>query len=98
MKLLITLTALLILTGCDTLPKIVPDTTGDNVIMMGLKDRINEPGSYTDSYGWLFWYGPVALLGLMWGWRNLIMKPLDCIDTEPDDEIEIKEETKETPK
>ena len=73
----------LALTACDTTPVIVPDTTSDNVVMMSLKDQINQAGAAEPSYGWLFWYGPLAVLLLMWGYRHLIRKPINCLEEEP---------------
>lgn len=83
MNKIILLTVMLILAACSTDPKIVPDTTSDNVVMMQIKDNIGQPGPTQMSYGWLFWYGPVAVLGLMWGYRNLIKKPINCLEEEP---------------
>lgn len=83
----LTLTILVILfclTGCSSDPVIVPDITSDNVVMMELKDRIAEPGVYSPSYGWLFWYAPLATLLILWGYRHLVKKPIDCIEQEPD--------------
>jgi hypothetical protein len=71
------------LAGCATNPIIVPDPTTDNVVMMEIKDRIAQPGGTQPTYGWLFWYGPVAIMMLMWGYRNLIKKPIDCLEQEP---------------
>jgi hypothetical protein len=84
MKFLKPLLLTVILTGCSTEPSIVPDTTADNVVMMQLKDQISQPGGVKPTYGWLFWYGPVAILGIMWGYRNLIKKPINCLEEEPD--------------
>ena len=78
------------LLGCSNDPKIIPDTTGDSIITLHYKDQINQPGPAASSYGWLFWYAPVALLGLGWGYRNLIRKPIDCIEKEPSS-IKIEE-------
>jgi hypothetical protein len=94
MKFLTSIIALMVLAGCSTEPFIVPDNTSDNVVMMALKDKIAAPGSTTESYGWLFWYGPVALLGLMWGYRNLIKKPINCLEQEPSSTL-IKSEVKQ---
>ena len=74
---------MILLAACSTDPTIVPDTTSDNVVMMQIKDNIGQPGPTQMSYGWLFWYGPVAVLGLMWGYRNLIKKPINCLEEEP---------------
>jgi hypothetical protein len=94
MKFLTSIIALMVLAGCSTQPFIVPDNTSDNVVMMALKDKIAAPGSTTESYGWLFWYVPVALLGLMWGYRNLINKPINCLEQEPSSTL-IKSEVKQ---
>lgn len=83
MNKIILLTVILLLAACSTDPTIVPDTTSDNVVMMQIKDNIGQPGPTQMSYGWLFWYGPVAVLGLMWGYRNLIKKPINCLEEEP---------------
>ena len=72
----------LLLVGCATDPVIIPDTTSDNVVMMQLKDHIGQPGPIEPSYGWIFWYAPVGLLMVMWGYRELIKKPIPktCVD------------------
>jgi len=70
--------------GCSSDPVIIPNKTTDNAVMLELKTKLAEPGVHTSSYGWLFWYAPLATILLMWGWRNLIKKPLDCIEKEPD--------------
>jgi hypothetical protein len=84
MKFLKALLITAILSGCSTDPTIVPDISSDNVVMMQLKDQIAQPGGVKPTYGWLFWYGPVAVLGMMWGYRNLIKKPINCLEEEPD--------------
>jgi hypothetical protein len=94
MKFLTSIITTILLAGCATEPFIVPDNTSDNVIMMSFKDQIAAAGGVAPSYGWLFWYGPVALMGLMWGYRNLIRKPINCLEQEPDSAL-IKTETKE---
>lgn len=72
----------LIVVGCSTTPEIIPDTTSDNVVMMQLKDNIGHSGPTIPSYGWVFWYSPLAVLALMWGYRELIKKPIPktCLD------------------
>jgi len=83
----IILMALSFLTGCSSNPVIIPDLTSDNGVMLELKHRIAQSeisGVYSSSYGWLFWYIPLAVLLIFWGYRNLIKKPLDCIEEEPD--------------
>jgi len=83
----LTLTILMVflcLAGCSSDPVIIPDITSDNVVMMELKDRIADPGVHSPSYGWLFWYAPLATLLILWGYRHLVKKPIDCIEQEPD--------------
>lgn len=85
----------LILAACDTTPTIIPDTTKDNPIILGMKDRINEPGITHQSYSWVFWYAPVFIISLLWAYREFIRKPLLCDDGEQKDEP--NQETKNTP-
>ena len=82
--------------GCSNDPIIVPDLTSDNVVMMELKDRIAEPGAYSPSYGWLYWYAPLASILMMWGYRTLIRKPIDCIEEEPNS-IKVQEKIDDKP-
>jgi len=91
------LTLILFLGACSTMPEILPDNTSDNVIMMQLKNDINQGGQLRPSYGWIFWYGPIAVLALMWGFRELIKKPIpkECI--EKSGEIVIENESTAQP-
>lgn len=59
--------------GCDTTPKIIPDTTGDSVLMMKLKHDIASNDVDCNS-GWLFWYIPIAVIALMWAYKEFIKK------------------------
>lgn len=59
--------------GCNTTPKIIPDTTGDSVLMMKLKHDIAS-NDVDCSYGWLFWYIPIAVIALMWAYKEFIKK------------------------
>ena len=83
MKLLTAFLSTLVLVACSSEPVIVPDPTTDNVVMMEIKDRISQPGGTQPTYGWLYWYGPLAVLLLMWGYRHLIRKPINCLEEEP---------------
>ena len=83
MKFLTSILTTLILVGCSTDPTIIPDPTTDNVVMMEIKDRIAQPGGNQPTFGWLYWYGPLAVLLLMWGYRHLIRKPINCLEEEP---------------
>lgn len=97
MKLPSLASVLIFLAGCSNDPRIVPDPTTDNVVMLEIKDRIAQPGGAQSTYGWLFWYGPVAVMMLMWGYRNLIRKPIDCIEEEPDS-AKVQEKIDDNPK
>jgi|694.fasta_scaffold04106_17 hypothetical protein len=94
MRLIISAIILFLLFGCDTTPQIIPDTTPDNAIILGMKDRINEPGAGHSSYSWVFWYVPILIIALLWAYREYIRKPLLCDDGEQKDEVV---ETKNTP-
>lgn len=83
MRLLNSILATLVLAGCSNEPVIVPDITSDNVVMLELKDKIANPGPFQPTYGWLYWYTPLAILLLMWGYRHLIRKPINCLEEEP---------------
>jgi hypothetical protein len=72
-KLYLLLISLLTL-GCASEPKIIPDTTGDSIQMMKLKHDIVSGSTIEPSYGWLFWYAPVALIALMWAYKTFIKK------------------------
>lgn len=94
MRLIISTIVLFLLLACDTTPKIIPDTTPDNPIILGMKDRINEPGASHTSYSWVFWYAPLVVISMLWAYREYIRKPLLCDDGEQKDETK---ETKNTP-
>lgn len=94
MRLIISTIVLFLLLACDTTPEIIPDTTPDNAIILGMKDRINEPGVSHTSYSWVFWYAPLVVISMLWAYREYIRKPLLCDDGEQKDEAK---ETKNTP-
>ena len=80
--------------GCDTTPKIIPDHTGDSAVMLSIKKSIEHQSADTTGYGWLFWYAPVALIAMLWAYREFIRKPLLCDDGDVKDEpAEKKEES-----
>jgi hypothetical protein len=60
--------------GCDTTPEIVPDITGDNVIMMDIKSQIENNKMVKDDYGWVIWYLPVLFLVVAWGYKEFFTK------------------------
>jgi hypothetical protein len=75
---LLSFTALLLLGACCTAPEIVPDSTGDSVIMLSLKEQIAKNSKIDAGWGWIAWYLPVVGLAGAWAWRELIKKPFVC--------------------
>jgi hypothetical protein len=86
MKYIVTVLVVLfcVLASCSSMPEIIPDKTPDNVVIAAYKDQINEPGIAKPSYSWLFWYAPIAIVVLLWAYRELLRKPIpkNCIDSE----------------
>ena len=68
------LVLVLVFAGCDTTPEIVPDITGDNVIMMDIKSQIENNKMVKDDYSWVIWYLPVLFLVVAWGWKEFFGK------------------------
>jgi cytochrome bd-type quinol oxidase subunit 2 len=60
--------------ACATNPEIVPDTTGDSVIMLDIKSQIENNKMVRDDYGWVIWYLPVLFLVVAWGWKEFFGK------------------------
>jgi hypothetical protein len=67
----------LVFAGCDTTPEIVPDITGDNVIMMDIKSQIENNKMVKDDYGWVIWYLPILFLVVAWGYKEFFVKKKD---------------------
>lgn len=42
-----------------------------------LKHRLEHDVPVATGYAWIFWYAPICLLTLGWGWREFIRKPKD---------------------
>ncbi len=60
--------------ACATNPEIVPDITGDSVIMLDIKSQIENNKMVKDDYGWVIWYLPVLFLVVAWGWKEFFGK------------------------
>lgn len=60
--------------ACDTTPEIIPDITGDSVIMMDIKSQIENNKMVKDDYGWVIWYLPVLFLVIAWGYKEFFTK------------------------
>jgi len=64
----------LAIAACDTTPEIIPDITGDSVIMMDIKSQIENNKMVKDDYGWVIWYLPVLFLVVAWGYKEFFTK------------------------
>jgi hypothetical protein len=64
----------LVFAGCDTTPEIIPDITGDNVIMMDIKSQIENNKMVKDDYSWVIWYLPILFLVVAWGYKEFFTK------------------------
>jgi cytochrome bd-type quinol oxidase subunit 2 len=60
--------------ACDTTPEIIPDITGDSVIMLDIKSQIEHNKTVKDDYGWVIWYLPILFLVVAWGWKEFFGK------------------------
>jgi hypothetical protein len=60
--------------GCNTAPEIIPDITGDNVIMMDIKSQIENNKMVKDDYSWVIWYLPILFLVVAWGYKEFFTK------------------------
>lgn len=68
-----------LITGCQCVgPEIIPDTTGDSVIMLSLKEQIAKNSKIDTGYGWVIWYVPVLIIVVAWTWREYVKKPPVC--------------------
>lgn len=68
-----------LLAGCvTTRPEIIPDNTGDSVVMLQVKDAISQPGVVKATVTWLWWYAPVCFIALMWAVKTFFMTKCEC--------------------
>jgi len=73
------LAVLLFLAGCKCVgPEIIPDTTGDSVVMMSLKAQIEKNQKLEQNWSWIFWYLPVLFLVVAWGYKEFFTKKKSC--------------------
>jgi hypothetical protein len=64
----------LLLSACAIRPEIIPDTTQDSVMLMKIKNDIEQGNKIESGWGWILWYLPVLFLVVAWGYRELIAK------------------------
>ena len=88
------LLALGLLAACDTAPKIVPDTSGDSVIMKRLNWDIAYGGS-GQSWGWVLWYVPIVTLLFAWAWKEWVRPSINALENEDiDKQAELQSKIK----
>jgi len=68
-----------LIAGCQSVgPEIIPNTTGDSVIMLSLKEQIAKNSKIDTGYGWVIWYVPVLIIVVAWTWREYVKKSPVC--------------------
>ena len=77
MKTLLSLFTTVFLFACNTAPTIVPDTTGDSVLMKKLDYDIANDNKVSN-WGWILWYLPVVIMLAAWAWKEWIRPSLDA--------------------
>jgi len=58
----------------STAPVIIPDITGDSVVMLDIKSQIENNKMVKNDYGWVIWYLPILFLVVAWGWKEFFGK------------------------
>ena len=71
-KITITL-ASLFLTSCFSGPEFVPKSYKDSPMATTLMTEAVSQNRESD-YSWLFWYGPVAIIAIMWSYKEFLSK------------------------
>lgn len=65
----------LFLVGCiSTKPEIISSKGVENVVISRFRDEISQPGLHEVSYGWLWWYIPIASIVLLWTISIIFLK------------------------
>ena len=85
-----------LLAACNTVPQIVPDTSGDSVIMKRLDWEISQGGNGS-SWGWILWYLPIVTLVLAWAWKEWVRPSINALENEDiDKQKELNNQNKES--
>lgn len=82
----------LLLTACNTTPQIIPDNSGDSVIMKRLNHEIQNGGSGS-TWGWVLWYLPIVLIALAWAWKEWVRPSINALENEDIDNIKKYDNT-----
>ena len=93
---ILSISVLMAFAGCRSVaPEIVPDTTGDSVILLDIKSKIEQGKEIGRDNSWLWWYAPVLFLIVAWGVKEFFIKkePDDC-DEDKDKKELLTEENK----
>jgi hypothetical protein len=82
MKLAYALLATLILAACNTSPQILPDTTGESVLMKRLNHQISTGDGSAANWGWVLWYFPIVILVFAWAWKEWVRPSINALENE----------------
>jgi hypothetical protein len=63
----------LIMSSCFSGPQFIPDERNDSPMTYAIKKGIDS-GQSGNSYGWIFWYAPIATIAFLWAYREFITK------------------------
>lgn len=85
-----------LLAACNTVPQIVPDTSGDSVIMKRLNHEIAQGGSGA-SWGWVLWYLPIVTIAFAWAWKEWIRPSINALENEDIDKQTALKKQENTP-
>ncbi len=86
MKLLYTLIPAVLLAACNTAPQVVPDKTGDNIIVRKMEWQMQNHGN-TNSWGWVLWYFPIVVLLFAWAWKEWVRPSINALENEDIDKL-----------
>ena len=73
MKKITIILATLLLTSCFSGPEFVPRTYKDSPMSTALMNEAISKNKDTN-YFWLFWYGPIAAIALLWAYKEFVKK------------------------
>lgn len=86
-----------LLAACNTVPQIIPDTSGESVIMKRLDWEISQGGGY--SWGWVLWYVPIVVIIFAWAWKEWVRPSINALENEDiDKQNELKKQEPQDPK
>ena len=63
---------ILMLSGCTTVPCVIPDVSRPSVMEESIKHNLSASGE--PSYLWILWYIPILVVALSWTWKTFLRK------------------------